>query len=300
MRVTQYQIHNLALQAVSDSRSNLQQRQKVAATGQRLEVPQDDPTGASRARLLNGLLSESKSHVENVRFGKLRLKQAEQSLAEAGNVLVRAKELTLAMANDTTSNVQRSLVADEIDQLRQSLIDIANTKQGGEYLFANVNTQTAPIDAAGNFSYDVDLYDQVRSIETGLDTTGEIGSSGSMAFGQRAADPNSVDAFAVLSNLSTALRSGDTSAIRANVDTIDQAHQQIVSERARVGVRENRLNNAAATAQQSVELYKTLESNIVDADAAEAFSALSLAQTTLQAAVSVSSKILGPSLLDRI
>ena len=45
-------------------------------------------------------------------------------------------------------------------------------------------------------------------------------------------------------------------------------------------------------------MYTTLRGELLDADAAEAFSNLTLAETTMRAAVTVASRILGPSLLD--
>lgn len=300
MKITQQQLGRFARGAIRDTRQNVQESQRVAATGQRIEDPSDDPAGSTRARILNSLSSESKTYVSNADFGKLRLEQADQSLSEATNLMIRVKELTLAMANDTVSQDQRKLAAQEIGTLKRSLTDIANTKQNGEYVFAHVNTTQAPVDSNGNFTYDVNLHTSVRRVETGPSSTAEIGSSGSKAFAARTADPTSVDIFALLTQLESDLSTGSSDDIRNHIEQVDKGLEQVVSERTEVGVRMNRIENARTSAMQGVELYRRLESEIMDADAAEAFSQLQLAHTGLQAALSVSARVLGPSLLDEI
>lgn len=300
MKITQQQLSRFAQGAIRDTRQNVQQSQKVAASGQRVEDPSDDPAGSARARIMHSLSSESMSYVSNADFGKLRLQQADQSLAEATNLMVRVKELTLAMANDTVSQDQRKLASQEIRTLKQSLVDIANTKQGGEYLFAHINTHQPPVDSNGLFTYDVDLHTKVREVETGPSSTAEIGVSGSNAFAARAANPDSVNLFELLTNLANDLDTGNSDDVRQHIEDVNTGIDQVVSERTEVGVRMNRVDNARINAKQGVELYQRLESEIVDADAADAFSQLQLAHTGLQAAISVSARVLGPSLLDKM
>ncbi|MBL8947372.1 MAG: hypothetical protein JNK45_29635, partial [Myxococcales bacterium] len=66
----------------------------------------------------------------------------------------------------------------------------------------------------------------------------------------------------------------------------------------RTGVRMEQLQRADESAAQTQGVYTRLRSDLVDADAAEAFSRLSLAENTMQAAVTVAARVLGPSLLD--
>ncbi|MGB1699647.1 MAG: flagellin, partial [Nannocystaceae bacterium] len=129
---------------------------------------------------------------------------------------------------------------------------------------------------------------------------GEISASGAHAFAQRATDPNSVDVFQVLADLSTALNANDPDAIRAEIDNIDQAHNQVVAERSKVGIRLNRLSIARESAVQARDLYVQLEGDLVDADASEAFTKLTLADTALQASIAVASRLQGTTLLNAL
>ena len=298
MRITQTQLQNLALNSITDARANTFERQKVASTGKRIDSPSDDPTGSAQARLLNSLRYETNAYLGNVNFAKLRLEQAEQALSESANVVVRARELALAMANGTVGTEQRNLAAAEVGSLRATLIDLANTKQGNEFIFANTNTNNPPVDPSGTFSYDPNLFNNVREIEFGPTARGAISGSASEAFAQRGAAPNSIDVFSTMQTLITNLQNNDPTAIRSSIDELNRAFDQLNAERTQIGIRTNRAQNAEYSANQAESLYKSLEGEIVDADAAEAFSQLSLAQNSLQAAVTISARILGPSLID--
>ncbi|MBC8070680.1 MAG: flagellar hook-associated protein FlgL [Deltaproteobacteria bacterium] len=298
MRVTQNRQNAIALQAVTSARARLQNAQQQAMSGERVTKPSDDPAAAARGRLLGELSARAESHRTTVDYSTARLQTAESALNEAGNVLTRARELATSMANGTMSAAERSSAATEIEQLRQGMIDIANTRHGDEYVFANVASRSPPYADGLGFTYDVDSFADVRRAEVGPSQIAEIGASGSNAFAQRAADPGSVNVIAALAGLVTNLTNNDPDAVRSDIDTVTRAFDQTLGERTRVGVRLNQLNRADQAAEQSASVYSSLRSDLIDADAAEAFSRLTLAENSMQAAVTVAARVLGPSLLD--
>ncbi|MBK8237944.1 MAG: hypothetical protein IPK74_20640 [Deltaproteobacteria bacterium] len=298
IRITQSRQSGLALHAISTARSRLQQAQRVAMSGERVTKPSDDPAAAARARLLGELDARADSHQTAAGYGLSRLQTADTALGEAGNVLVRARQLATSMANDTMSASQRQAAAAEVASLRSAMIAIVNTRHGDEYAFAHVDTRSPPYVDGTGFTYDVDTFAAVRSAEVGPTQTVEIGASGSLAFAQRASDPNSIDVLAALADLQADLENDDADAVRSDIDGMAAAFDQVLGERTRVGVRMSQLQRADEAARQSRSVYQSLRSDLVDADAAEAFSTLSLAENTMQAAVTVASRVLGPSLLD--
>lgn len=298
IRVTQSRQSGLALAAITSARVRLQQAQQVAMSGQRVARPSDDPAAAARSRLLGELEALAESHRETANYGRSRLETAEQALAEAGNVLVRARQLATAMANGTMSAAERTSAAAEVAQLRRATIDLINTRHGDEYVFAHVDTRTPPYQDGAGFTYDVDTHAAVRQAEVGPTQRVEIGASASHAFAQRAADPASIDVIAALGQLEANLLGNDVPAIQADIDAIAAAFEQVLGERTRTGVRMEQLQRADEAAGQTHSVYTRLRSDLIDADAAEAFSRLSLAENTMQAAVTVASRVLGPSLLD--
>ncbi len=299
IRVTNSQLFKTALGSVMGARVRLQDAQQAALTGQRVSRPSDAPTAAARARLLDSLDTAADSHATNVSYGMARLQSAESALAGVHDQLQRAKEVALVAANGTYGPDERSAAAAEVAQIRDTVLDMMNTQHLGEYVFAHVDTDVPPYDvAASAFSYDVDTFSDVREVDVGPATLAEIGASGSLAFAARVAAPGSVDVPALLADLETALASNDVDSIRTSIDDINTGFSQVLGERTRVGVRIGRLTQAQQAAEQAQTVYTTLRGELVDADAAEAFSRLTLAETTMQAAVTVASRILGPSMLD--
>lgn len=299
IRVTNSQLFKTALGSVMGARARLQESQQAALTGQRVSRASDDPTAAARARLLDSLDIAAESHATNVSYGLARLQSAESALAGVHDQLQRAKEIALVAANGTYGPNERSAAAAEVAEIRNSVIDLMNTQHLGEYVFAHVDTDVAPYDPASDaFSYDVDTFFDVRSVDVGPASVAEIGASGSVAFAARAAAPGSIDVPGLLADLEAGLTANDVDGIRASIEDINTGFSQVLGERTRVGVRIGRLTQAQQAAEQAQTVYTTLRGELVDADAAEAFSRLTLAETTMQAAVTVASRILGPSMLD--
>ena len=202
------------------------------------------------------------------------------------------------MSNATVSPENRATAALELDQYRTNLISLINTRIGDEYVFAHVDTTSPPIDENGDFTYDVDTFGDVREARISASELAEIGSSGSSAFAARAADADSSDVVQVLQDLITALNNNDVDSVSASVDTVQNAFDQVLSERSRSGLRIQRLKSAETKNAQKKVTYEQLRADLVDADVADAFSRLNLANTTMQSAVAVAARILGPSLLD--
>jgi flagellar hook-associated protein 3 FlgL len=84
----------------------------------------------------------------------------EQSLADAGIVLQRVRELTLKAANvGTLNDSDRESIAVELSSALEQMQDIANRKDGGgEYLFSGFSTLNQPFAgaASGNVTYSGD------------------------------------------------------------------------------------------------------------------------------------------------
>lgn len=300
IRVTQRQLHDSSLSAMMRARAKLQSVQNEAMTGERVTKPSDDPGASARARLLGDLQTRADTYQTVATHANSRLQTAEQALAEVGNVLVRARELATAMANETMSADQRASAAIESEQLRRSLVDLVNTRDGDEYVFAQVDTHAPPYQDGVGFTYDVDTYAGVREAEIAPGRVAEIGTSGSVAFAQRAADPGSIDVVATLAALRDALSANDPDAVRSSIDSLTVAFDQSLAERTAVGERMQTLQRADEEAGQSALVVAGLRSDLLDADITDALSRLQLAETTMRAATSVAARMLGPSLLDTL
>jgi len=140
---------------VSKNRTELYGQQNQAATQKRVTRPSDDPLAAARVLGHRSEIQNSEQFTKNIGIARSFLENADQSLADLTEVLVRAKELALSQANDGSSNpTSRRVTAAEVEQLLQQAVQIGNRKLGDRFLFGGYRTTVAPFDASGNYGGD--------------------------------------------------------------------------------------------------------------------------------------------------
>jgi flagellar hook-associated protein 3 FlgL len=151
MRISTQSFYGSALSAMMDQQSVLSRTQNQVATGKRVNSPADDPIAAVHILELERAQSEADQFGKNGEMARSRLNLEEQSLADAGTVLQRVRELTIQAGNTATlSNSDRQSIATELAARRQELQDIANRKDGaGEYLFSGFASLTQPFSTSG-------------------------------------------------------------------------------------------------------------------------------------------------------
>lgn len=104
--------------------------------------------------------------------------------------------------------------------------------------------------------------------------------------------------FTALVRLRDALRADDTGAIRSAGRLVDLAQQQVLDSRAEVGASMVRFELTQGRLEDERDQVTELRSGIEDADLAEVATRLQLQQTTLQAALAVTARLLQTSLLN--
>ncbi|HEX4924900.1 MAG TPA: flagellar hook-associated protein FlgL [Bdellovibrionales bacterium] len=119
----------------------------------------------------------------------------------------------------------------------------------------------------------------------------------------KASDPDKgqqvgVNIFNVLKKLEIGLRTNDKEAIQQSLDNLDEAINQVIVARSRLGARVMTIDNTSEALRKGTVEQKTLESKFEDADAYELFTDINKSQTTLQASLSTSGRLIQPSLLD--
>jgi flagellar hook-associated protein 3 FlgL len=161
MRATQTTTYR-SLQAFLDRTSDkLASLQLQAATGKRMNRPSDDPTAISPVLSARTQIKASDRYIETIATGLDRVDNADGYLDGLENTMVRLKEINVATVNGALSDVDMETFADEVHQLRASLIDGANAQVDGKYLFAGFAEKTEPFTL--NPAYDPDLYDEADS-----------------------------------------------------------------------------------------------------------------------------------------
>ncbi|MBT0606503.1 flagellin biosynthesis protein FlgL, partial [Campylobacter lari] len=79
-------------------------------------------------------------------------KNTDTALKNITELLEKFKTLLVKASSDGNSQTSREAIAKELELIRDSIVNIANTSINGQYLFAGSNTATKPFDKYGNYT----------------------------------------------------------------------------------------------------------------------------------------------------
>jgi len=183
MRVSTNQIQMGAINAMLDQQEGLARVQKQVATGKRVLSPADDPVAVAQVVNLQDALQRTEQLQKNIDNARGRLTLEEGVLDGVTNILQRVRELTVAANNASQTNDTRGYIAEEISQLNDELLGLANTMDSdGEFLFAGSKGRFKPFstDDRGNYLYEGD--DTQRFVQVGPRRTIAINDTGTQVF----------------------------------------------------------------------------------------------------------------------
>ncbi len=292
MRVTESTIATNFLFNVNKSRERIVQLQSQLATGKRVLRPSDDPQAADIILRLNGSIARNEQFEKNVTNGLALVETTESALDQFSNHLLEIKEL-LVRIKGTAEPDSLKTYAEQLDLILSDLVDIANTKFDGKYIFGGTRTLTPPYALAADRSAVTENPNGVTgSIEfqvaEGIKQVVNI--NGQEAFG-------GTQIFDAIIALRDDLRGG-TLPSGAQADQIDTFVDSITNVGSKAGSMYTNL--AAVQARlydQRIELMGLLSIH-QDTDIAESTLRLKHEEIMLDAALNTGARILPKSLLD--
>src|SRR5689334_10023034 len=145
MRLSTAGFHRNTINAILDSQTKLSKTQTQITTGKRFQTASEDPIAATRASALDRTLADNAQYERNSNIVESRLSYEEQTLADVTTLLQQVRERALQGANTTLGSEERKMLANDIRQNLQALMELSNADDAnGEYLFAGTSTGTRP------------------------------------------------------------------------------------------------------------------------------------------------------------
>ncbi|MCF6138756.1 flagellar hook-associated protein FlgL [Pseudalkalibacillus berkeleyi] len=290
MRVTQSMLTGNMLRNLSQSYQRMGKYQDQLSTGKRITKPSDDPVVAMKGMEYRTDLTEVEQFKRNLSEVNSWMENSDAALDEAGQVLHRVRELTVQASNGTYEDSQRGAIADEIGQLRDHLINIANTKVAGKYIFNGTDTTNAPVNADGIVVRPNGT--EAIKIEVSKGIKLKVNIDEDKAFSQDLFD----DLQGLVDELNNAGSSGEQ--LNAFIGKVDSHLDEVVSERAELGARYNRVEMVQdRVAEQEVIANRILSDN-EDADMERVIIDLKTQESVHRAALAAGARIIQPTLMD--
>jgi flagellar hook-associated protein 3 FlgL len=295
MRVATSTVSDTVLRQIQDLNSRLSKLQTQVSTGQRIFQPEDDPAAVGRLITLQTENQQLAQFQQNASHA-LEISQASTSaLQQIKKLSDRASEIaTLGASTESDSSAQS--YATEINQLIEQAVQLANSRQQNDYLFAGTAVATAPIqvtrDANGNIT--VATYaGNATSAAIPLSDTASISPSTTAQTNQ-----GLCDFLNHLVSLRDALTNNDSTAVATAQAGLSTTEDTIINSISEQGAVQMRIQVAQDQQQsRSVDLEKLI-SNDRDIEMSQAIVRLNQVQVAYQASLQSTVNIMNKSLLD--
>lgn len=289
MRVTQSMLTNNMLRNLSNSYERLGKYQDQLNTQKKITKPSDDPVVAIKGMRYRTDLAEIEQFQRNLSEAYTWMESSDDAMDKMTHALQRVRELTVQASTGTNGPDEKANIAVEIEQLKEHIATIANTKVGNKYIFNGTNTTEAPVDSAAN-TIPSASNDVLLEVSKGVQMNVNVKSTDLLK------GSNANDLFTELDNLINDLNSdGD---MGNYLDSIDSHLSNIIANRADLGARYNRIELIDdRLGSQEVIANKIISEN-EDAEMEKVIVNLTTAEAVHRAALGVGAKIMQPTLMD--
>lgn len=327
MRISNNMLSRNLLLNLWAAQGRIDKLQNQLSTGQKINRPSDDPVGTENSLRFKSNISYLNQLKANAKEGIAYMDTADDTLGEMSLMIQRAKELAVhAMNTSTVNDEDRKKIAIEIDQIREHVIELANTKVGTKYIFGG----TANVEPFPKGATDWQGSDDTKKFQVGGDLSIEVSVNGHDLFGAgweyaevtipAPTDPptyeykkgsgSGIAMFDTLAQLSKALNESNINGVDddgagPNEDGVEvllgklelQA-DHISDVRAQLGARQNRMDSVYTQLDSTSANLGDSLSTVLYADIAETLVSFKTQDSIYQAALAVGTKIIQPSLAD--
>jgi flagellar hook-associated protein 3 FlgL len=295
MRVTTLTSYFQTSQSIGASLSRVQAEQAKVASGKQITTWSDDAPAASAVERYRAQEADWNSFQKSGNDAKSWLGAADGTLQSMSSIMTRVKQLAVSANSGALTATSRAGIADELDQLRGELRDLANTTHLGRALFAGFGAQAVATDpVTGALSWAGDDGQVQRQVSPTI--TLQVNVSGKDLLGFTA--PAGQDVFSAMTALSNAVRSGNSTSVSAMQDVLESRHGDMLRALGTVGTTTNRVDAALTAGSTALTDLASRRSDLEDVDLADAVVKLNAAQAGYTAALGAASRANLPSLAD--
>ena len=291
MRVTQSMLSSNMMNNLTSSLSRLDKLNTQVATQKKITKPSDDPVVAMKGMVYRRSLEEVEQFQRNFSEAYNWVENTDSALDKAKLAMDRIRELVVQTSNDTYDAEQRESTKAEVVQLKEHLLEIANTKFGEKYLFNGTATTTKPVEGTETGAAVSTNAGKVE-LELSKGVHIQVNITAQEAFPAGLFE----DVQKIINTLEDDTKTGaDLSGL---LDELDVHLADNSTARAKIGARFNRIELMEARASEQKVIASRILSENEDVDFEQVVTDLTVQETVHKAALSVGARIIQPSLMD--
>jgi flagellar hook-associated protein 3 FlgL len=229
MRISTDSIYQQQISAIDNITAQEALYGEQLSTGKAVNVPGDDPTQIAQDLSVRTDIGVQTQVGENLSNVSSQLTTVDGALSSLTSVLQSARSLAVEGASDTNTPSQLQEIAQQVYQLLQQSVGIANTQYAGSYVFAGTATpSSAPVVLTGNpataVTFSGNNVAQTQKLPNGQTLTTSV--TLQQAFNYDAAD-GSPSVFQALQNLYDTLNNAQTT--DESTTAVNQSGQAIAA-----------------------------------------------------------------------
>jgi flagellar hook-associated protein 3 FlgL len=317
--------------SLNKTKEKMEDLQIKGSTLKSITKPSDNPVSNVEAMTLTSTTNDNIQFMKNGDFALLSLNVTEKSLEELTDIVSKAKEIAIAQSSDFFNADVRKNVSNEIRQLYNQTLAIANKKVGIKHLFSGYNTLTVPFDGDGKYHGDKghislevarDFFvptnlsgdevffsdEEAEKVKNPLEDfeqfnkTPETKLNRDLASKETEAGENNFKSrdniFSQLNGLATALENNDPKMIQGLLEKFDNTISRLVTLRTRVGSISSSVEASRSVIEKENIDHTSRKSNLLDADVLELFSDINKQQAILKTTYQSSQGLMNQTLMD--
>jgi flagellar hook-associated protein 3 FlgL len=320
--------------ALNKTKAKMEDLQMKGSTLKTISRPSDDPVSNVEAMSITSSTNDNIQFLKNSDFALLNLSVTEKSLEELTDIISKAKEIAIAQSSDFQNADVRKNIANEVQQLYNQSLGIANKKVGLKNIFAGTNTLTVPFDGNGkyvgdsghinlevarNYFVPINLTgeevffntDNNTNIENPLKKFEQFNNSLNNDFNRDPAAESEKSSdietdsyksrdniFSQLQALTSALENNDATMIQGLLEKFDSSISRLISLRTRIGSIYTSVESSKNTLEGENIEHSARRSSLLDADVAELFSNINKQQAILKTTYQSSQSAMSQTLMD--
>ena len=297
-RITQESLNRTTLSNINLNYKKMQEIQEKLSSGKQINRPSDDPSGTRKVLGLRAEELQVQQFLDNTETAKEQINYTSNTLESIQEIFTKIKGLTIQAGNDTLGQSDRNIIANELDELLESVLQNANTDNNGRYIFSGTKTLTSAFtatrDSNGNISsVSYNGNNEEIKYQIGPDTFIQVNLPGGKLFQDN-------KAFSTLISLRDSLKAStfDSTAFSNLRNTLDTATNALSTEITRFGAKANRLEMTTNSLENSQTALKELISYTEDADVASLIVDLQHQENVLQSSLKTGAMVIQQTLLD--
>lgn len=249
---------------------------KELGTGKKADIYENSPTEVYDAITIKFQQSQIEQYDDNIKLAQGYLRTIDDILGKVYDTVLKVKDKLVQAAN---GQPDYDALKEELKELKNRLLQYANTKIADHYIFAGQNFDQAPFDTT-TYTYNGG---EDFDIKVAQNDSAPMFVKGSDAFGDGA---NSI--FAEIDNVINNIT--DKQTVEQSISTIEGYLKNIDTLRARVGTNEQKLEQYSETYSQIMDNLKKRYNDTVATDMDKAISEYHLANTAYQSLLTMLAK----------